>query len=116
MFKNSEVILTLFKCHFVYFSIKVLNYYVSRLELSTLNEKIEIIQKMKFSRSLRELEIEFNFFEYYYIFVDYYVAIVRSLMQLKTRNFKENSIKDRSRKKHVIKLRLYEKVKIKKNI
>ena len=69
---------------------------------------------MKFSRSLRELKIELNFFKYYYIFVDHYIAIVRSLMQLKTRNFKESPIKDRFQKKHVIRMRLHEKMKIRK--
>ena len=114
MLENNEVTLTFFKCHFVYFNIKALNHHVSRFKLSILSEKIKVIRKMKFSRNLRKLKIELNFFEYYRIFVDYYVAIARSLMRLKTRNFKESSVKDRFRKKHVIRMRLHEKVKIRK--
>ena len=69
---------------------------------------------MKFLRSLRELKVEFDFFKYYRIFVDHYVAIVWSLMRLKTRDFKKSSIKDRFWRKHAIKMRLHEKVKIRK--
>ena len=69
---------------------------------------------MKFPRNLRELKIELDFFKYYRIFVNHYVAIAQSLMRLRTRNFKENSIKNQFRKKHVIKMRLHEKIKIKK--
>ena len=114
MLENNEITLTFFKCHFAYFSIKALNHHVSQLKLNILSEKIEIIQKMKFSRNLRKLKIELDFFEYYRIFVDYYIAIAQSLMRLKTRDFKENSIKNRFRRKHVIKIRLHEKIKIKK--
>ena len=94
MLKNNEITLTFFKCYFAYFNIKVLNHHVSRFKLNILNEKIKIIRKMKFSRNLHELKIKLNFFKYYRIFINYYVAIIQSLMQLKTRNFKENSIKD----------------------
>ena len=94
MLKNNEVTLTFFKCYFAYFNIKVLNYPLLRLELNILNEKIKIIRKIKFSRSLRELKIELNFFEYDRIFVNYYVTIARSLMRLKTQNFKKSFIKD----------------------
>ena len=114
MLENSEITLTFFKCHFVYLNIKVLSHHVLQFELNILSEKIEIIRKMKFSRSLRELKVEFDFFEYYRIFVDYYVAIARSLMQLKTQDFKESSIKGQFRKKHVIRMRLHEKIKIRK--
>ena len=107
--ENSEIILTLFKCHFAYFSIKVLSHHVSRLRLSTMKKKIEIIRKMKFFRNLRKLKIELNFFDYYCMFVNYYVALIRSLMRLKIKDFKDNSIKRRLRRKHVIRMRFREK-------
>ena len=107
--ENSEMILTLFKCHFAYFSIKVLNHHVSRLRLSTMKKKIETIRKMKFLKNLRKLKIELNFFDYYRTFVNHYVVIARSLMRLKIKDFKNSSIKRRSRKEHAIRMRFREK-------
>ena len=107
--ENSEVILTLFKCHFVYFDIKVLNHHVLRLKLNTMKKKIKIIKKMKFFRNLRELKVELNFFDYYCTFVNHYIAIIRSLVKLKIKDFKDSSIKNRSKKKHAIRMRLRKK-------
>ena len=109
IFEDSEMILTLFKCHFTYLNIKVLSHHVSRLRLSTMKKKIEIIRKMKFLRNLRKLEIKLNFFDYYRTFMNHYVVIARSLMRLKIKDFKNSSIKRRSRKEHAIRMRLRKK-------
>ena len=113
IFEDSEMILILFKCYFAYLSIKVLNHHVSRLKLSTMKKKIETIKKMKFFRNLRELKVELNFFDYYRTFVNHYVAITRLLMKLKIKDFKDSSIKNRSRRKYAIQMRFREKWKTK---
>ena len=45
LLEKSDVILTLKKCHFAYFSIKVLKHHVSKLELNILKKKTKIIRK-----------------------------------------------------------------------
>ena len=106
MLKNSDVILVLFKCHFVYSSIIVLDHHVSRLELSILEKKIEIIRKMSFSRNLKEFEMRLKFFDYYRFFVNHYAVIARSLVKLKIKSFASDFVKNRSRRDHVNRVRL----------
>ena len=45
LFEKSDVILTLKKCHFAYFSIKILKHHVSKLEFSILKKKTKVIRK-----------------------------------------------------------------------
>lgn len=78
--KSNEVTLALFKCYFIYSSIKALKHHVSQLRLNTTKKKVEVIKKMKFSRNLKELKVEFEFFNYYRSFVDHYAIIARSLI------------------------------------
>ena len=56
LLKDSEVTLALSKCHFAYPSIQALGHYVFQLGLSTTEEKVEAIRKMKF--------LEKNFFQH----------------------------------------------------
>ena len=91
---NSDVTLSLFKYHFAYSSIKALNHYVLRLKLSTLKEKVNAILAMIFLTTLRKLETDLDFFECYRKFISHYAAIARSLIALKTRDFKNNLMKD----------------------
>ena len=106
MLKDSEVTLALAKYYFVYFSIKVLNYYVFKLELNIAKKKINVICRIKFLRNLKELEINLRFFEYYRDFVDHYTTIARLLIKLKIRNFVNSSIKEKSRQKHATRIKL----------
>ena len=106
LLKNSDVILALSKCHFVYSSIVVLDHHVSRLELSIVEKKIEIIRKIFFSRNLKELEMKLRFFDYYRFFVNHYAIIVRSLVRLKIKSFASDFVKDRSRRDHVNRVKL----------
>ena len=101
----NEIILILLKCYFVYFNIKTLEYYIFRLKLNIMKEKIKIIRKIKFFRNLKKLKIKLKFFEYYKVFVNYYVIIAKLLMKFKIKNFRNNFIKNRFRKKYIIKLR-----------
>ena len=106
LLKNNDVILALFKCHFVYSSIVVLDHHVSRLELSIVEKKIEVIRKMSFSRNFKEFEMRLRFFDYYRFFVNHYAIIARSLVRLKIKSFARDFVKDRSRRDHVNRVRL----------
>ena len=58
---------------------------------------------MKFFVNFKKLKINLNFFEYYKFFVNYFVNIVKFFVQLKIKNFKNVSIKNRL-KKHLNKI------------
>ena len=98
--KNSDVTFSLIKCHFAYSNIKVLNYYVSRLNFNTTKEKIVTIKNIIFSKNLRDLKVNLKFFDYYRFFVDYYAAIAKFLMRFKIKNFVDVFLKNRRRKTH----------------
>ena len=70
-----------------------------------MKEKMKTIRKMIFSKNLRKLKTDLNFFEYYRKFVKNYTIIIKSLIQLKTESFKENSNKNKSRRNHAKKKR-----------
>lgn len=96
-FEKSDVILSLEKCHFAYFSISALKHHVFRLDLSTLKEKIKAIKKLQFLRILRKLERGLSFFEYYRKFVAWYANIEKPLVKLKIMKFKNAPRTDRQR-------------------
>ena len=110
LLKNNDVILTLFRCHFVYFSIKTLKHHIFRFELSTTKKKMNVIRRMKFFVNLKELEIELKFFNYYRNFVDYYAIIFKSFIKLKIKDFINNSIKNKFKREHAYKMRLKKKI------
>jgi hypothetical protein len=63
-------------------------------------EKIEIIRNFKFPFFLNYLENIIEFFEYYRKFVEYYAVFNKLFMELKTKSFKDTSIKNYEREKH----------------
>ena len=100
LLEDSGVTLALNKCHFAYPSIQALGHHVSRLGLSTMEEKVSAIRRMAFPANLRDLEVGLGFFGYYRPFVEHFASIARPLVKLKTRGFKGAPIKGRSRKRH----------------
>ena len=90
---------------FIYFSIQILKHHVFKLSLNIIEEKIHVIRQMNFFINFKKLKIKLNFLNYYKFFVNHFVNIVKSLVQLKTRNFKNASIKNRFKKKHSNKTR-----------
>jgi hypothetical protein len=66
---KSGVTLSLLKCHFAQPSITALGHHVSRLGLSTLREKVEVIEAWEFPQTLAQLEILLGFFGYSRSFV-----------------------------------------------
>ena len=106
MLKDSEVTLALVKYYFVYFNIKILNYHVFKLKLNITKKKVDVIRRIKFLRNLRELKVDLRFFEYYRHFVNHYIAIVKLLIKFKTRNFVNNSMKEKSRREYATRIKL----------
>ena len=49
---SSGVTLNLSKCHFVQLGLKALGYWVDRLGLSTLDEKVEVVRELRFPETL----------------------------------------------------------------
>ena len=93
LLENSEVTLSLKKCHFAFLSIKILKHHVFRLNLNTIEKKTKTINNFKFSRSLKKLEIKLKIFDYYRKFVSWYATIEKSLLDLKIQDFKNNLLK-----------------------
>lgn len=106
LLKKSKMTLTFIKCHFAYFNIKTLEHYISRLRLNTIEKKINVIRQMRFSRNLRDFEVKLKFFDYYWFFINHFIAIVKSLIKLKTRDFINSSIKSKSRREYATRTKL----------
>ena len=96
LLENLRVTLLLKKCHFAYSSIKILKHHVFCLNLSII-EKKKTIKSLRFSWFLKKLEIKLEFFEYYRKFVSWYATIEKSLLDLKTQDFKNNFLKENFR-------------------
>lgn len=96
----SGVSLSISKCFFAFPSIQALGHHVSRLGLSTVQEKTEAIRAMKFPTNLKQLETALGFFGYYRKFVPHYAAMAEKLNNLKTRGFKGVPIKRNARDRH----------------
>ena len=57
------------------------------------------------------MKINLEFFEYYRFFVDHFAIIVKFLIKFKIRKFVNESIKNKSKREHAIRMRLQQKVK-----
>jgi len=88
LLKDADITLALAKCFFAQPSIQALGHKVSRLDLSTLEEKVKAIQKWTFPNTLSQLEKALGFFRYYRKFVPHYAAIAAPLIELKTIGFR----------------------------
>ena len=100
LLKESGVTLSLPKCHFAQPSISALGHHVSRLGLSTLEDKVEAVRNWTFPETLQQLETVLGFFGYYRKFIKEYAAIVEPLVRLKTIGFTNAPIKGRKRKNY----------------
>jgi hypothetical protein len=65
----------------------MLGHYVSRLGISTADDKVAAVKVMLFPSTLKELEAGVQFFSYYRKFVPYFAAIAEPLHQFKTLYF-----------------------------
>ena len=98
--KASGISLSAKKCHFAYPSVKLLGHHVSRLGISTAEDKVEAIRLKDFPTNLRQLEAGLGFFNYYRKYVANYASIADPLNQLKTVGFRKAPVKGRARDKY----------------
>jgi hypothetical protein len=103
---KSGATLSLAKCFFAQPGLRALGHFVSRLGLSTVEQKVEAVRALAFPTNLQELEHGLGFFGYYRKFVPYFAAIARPLQILKTRGFKGVSVDKKIRKAHAIKTKV----------
>ena len=97
LLRKSGVTLQLGKCHFAQQGLRALGHWVSRLGLSTVEDKVEAIRALKFPENLVELENGYGFFGYYRKFVSHFAGIARPLQELKTLGFKGSPIDKKPR-------------------
>ena len=76
LLEDLGVTLSIAKYYFSYPSIKALEYYISWLGLSMVEEKTKVIWNLDYSKNLRDLETELGFFRYYRKFIPHYSAII----------------------------------------
>jgi hypothetical protein len=100
--KRSEITISIAKYYFAIFLIQILEYYIFRLNLNTIQEKIKIIRNFKFPLFLNQLKNIIGFFEYYRKFVEYYAALSKPFIKLKTKDFKDTFIKNYDREKYTL--------------
>ena len=110
-FENNDVIFVFVKCYFVYSNIKTSNHHVFKFDLNTTKNKIKTIWKMIFFKKFRNLKINFEFFEFYRFFVDHFAIIVKFFIKFKIQKFVNESIKNKSKRKLAIRMRLQQKMK-----
>lgn len=99
--KRFNVTLNITKCHFVFLFIQTFKHHVSWLRLSTVQEKTKTIKELFFSCIFHQLKNALEFFEYYQKFVSQYTNIAQSLVNLKTKEFKNASLKEKDHDWHI---------------
>lgn len=70
------------KCHFAYESLLLLGQKVSRLGLSTHQEKVDAILQLEEPRNVHELQVFLGMMVYFSAYIPYYAWIVHPLFQL----------------------------------
>ncbi|KAK7992138.1 hypothetical protein PG988_000932 [Apiospora saccharicola] len=88
------------KCHFAQPGLKALGHHVSRLGLSTLDEKVEAISKLAMPRNLQELESGLGLMGYYRSFIHNFAILSAPLQDLKSLGFKGAPPKNPARETH----------------
>ena len=73
--ENTGITLSLKKCHLFYGSILLLGHKVSRLGLSTHEEKVNAIMKLECPRKLSQLQAFLGMVVYFIAFIPYYASI-----------------------------------------
>ncbi|PFH62963.1 hypothetical protein XA68_10714 [Ophiocordyceps unilateralis] len=103
---NSGCTMSLQKCHFAHAGLTALGHFVSRLGLSTAEEKTEAIRALAMPTNLKDLESGLGLMGYYRQFVSHYAAIAEPLIRLKTIGFKAAPKKNPARDRWAATVRL----------
>ena len=94
------------KYYFGYPSIKLLGYYVSRLGITTLIEKIKAMVKKAFLINLKLLECGISLFNYYRRFIKRFTSITIPLIELKKVSFRKSPPASKARDNFIAKITL----------
>lgn len=84
---TSGYTMALAKCHFTQPSLDTLSHHISRLGLSTTEEKTEAIRILALPRTLKELETGLSFIAYYRSFIPNFASIAEPLYTLRLISF-----------------------------
>ncbi len=98
---ENEISINFKKAFIDYSSIQLLEQKIDFLKLFTNEEKLKTIFRLKFSRSLRQLEIYLNLIEWMRRYISDYFSIFQSLQNQKTLLLKRSSIVESIRRKFV---------------
>lgn len=94
----SGIILFLSKCHFTYPSVKLLGHYISQLSITTTDDKVAAVHRMRFPTTVGGLETGVAFFNYYQRFVECFALIAKLLHKLKALRLRAGPKKDQPQK------------------
>ena len=94
LFVKLHVFLKLKKFYIEYSSMTLLSQRVDELDLFTFEEKLVVIRELRFLRSLKNLKIYLEMFNWLRIKIFYYAQIAQSLQDLKIELLKKSSTID----------------------
>jgi hypothetical protein len=103
---NAGLYLSPAKCHIAYHSVKLLGRMVDRLGLSTLRERAEAVQKLRFPKTLQQLESFIGAANYNRSHIAYYAALIAPLEELKRELLRTSPKKGAQRKRFTAKCSL----------
>jgi hypothetical protein len=103
---NNEIFVNLKKTFLRYFSIQLLDQKMNSLDLTIDEEKLKAIVKLKFSRTLKQLEHYLELIEWMRKYLFNYVEVSQSLQNRKSLLLKSSSIVESIRRKFSINTRL----------
>jgi len=97
-FLNAGMTLAETKCHFGYQDIKLLGHRISRLGLSTLEEKVQAILAIQYPETIKQAMIILGMFNYYRNFIDSFAIIAAPLYDGLKGSLKDTSLANLSPK------------------
>ena len=104
--QNNNIFIKSKKIFLDYFNVQLLNQKINSFDLITTKDKLKIIFKLHFSRTLRQLKTYFNLIEEFREYIFYYANIAKFLQNRKTKLLRFESIVDNARKFYTIKIKM----------
>ena len=108
MFRTKRISLAVTKFFLAYSSVTLLSQRVDSLDMSTIAEKIVAITSLRFSLSLRDLEIFMKLTNWLRSSISRYAQRVQSLQKRKITLTKSVTVSESARKRQTIKTQLYD--------
>ena len=100
LFEKMNVIIKISKMFLKYSTIVLFDQKVNNLNMTITNEKLVVIQDLRFLISLKHLKTYFDKIKYFRQFVSYYAQKTKPLQNWKTHLLRDESIKSVVRKRH----------------